>query len=61
MVGKVGSTYSLSLRLVDVETGRIDAAIAVDVKGDPDVLLDAIRSGARQLAAKYGAMRKQAP
>lgn len=53
MVGKVGETYSVTLRLVDVQTGRIDAVAIMNVKSSPDELLNIIRNAGRTLALKY--------
>jgi curli biogenesis system outer membrane secretion channel CsgG len=53
MIGKVGETYSVTLRLVDVQTGRIEAVSTINLKRSPDELLDIIRNAGRALALKY--------
>lgn len=53
MIGKVGETYSVTLRLVDVQTGRIEAVSTINLKSSPDELLDIIRNAGRALALKY--------
>ncbi len=48
-VGKVGNVYTLSVRMFEVETGRIMAAASGDYKGSVDVLLT---RGACETASK---------
>ena len=38
-IGKVGSTYTISARLVNAETGEIEKAISYDSKYNIDILL----------------------
>ncbi|KMQ49778.1 hypothetical protein CHISP_3295 [Chitinispirillum alkaliphilum] len=50
-VGRVGATYSVSVRQIDVESGRVMKDITQNYRGDIDnVLIDVIPSVARQLA-----------
>jgi len=50
-VGKVGGTYTVSLRVVDVETGRIDQTAVKDFTGSVDYLLkSAMKEVAWELA-----------
>jgi len=51
-VGRVGRTYSIVLRLVDVETSTIECSVAEDVKGEVDELLSVVRNLGRKLALK---------
>jgi hypothetical protein len=55
-VGKVGNTYTVSLRMVDVETGRIDRTAFRDYQGTIDVLL---KAGMREVA--WDLTREAAP
>ena len=49
-VGKVGGTYSLSLRLIDVETGRILSVSTEDVQGDiGELMLHGVKNAAFEL------------
>ena len=52
-IGKVGQTYNIALRMVDVETSKIDCSITKDVKGQADLLLPTIRNIAGELAATH--------
>lgn len=56
-IGKVGSTYSFTLRLVDVETGRTELSVEKDCSGDVDQLLAVARSLARELSRRYAERR----
>ena len=57
-IGLVGSTYNLSIRMVDVETGKTEASVTQQLKGDPDGLLNLVQVAGIQLAAKYADRRK---
>lgn len=51
-VSKVGQTYSISLRMVSVETGKLMTTATEDIRGDIDkVLTEAAKKVANQLAA----------
>ena len=52
-VGRVGDTYNLTLRMVDVETGKIDAFVSEDVKAERDALLVAVRNLSKRLAFDF--------
>jgi TolB-like protein len=60
-IGQVGSTYNVTMRLVDVETAKIQITLFEDVKADRDTLLITIRSMGRKLAKKYQEGRASAP
>jgi len=55
-VGRVGNTYTVSLRMVDVETGRIERTAGRDYPGTIDVLL---KDGMREVA--WALTREAAP
>ena len=48
-IGRVGSTYSIDLRLVDVETGKIVKSVTHDYRGVIDDLLGQMTALAHQL------------
>lgn len=52
-VGKVGNTFSLALRMIDVESGATDVTVNRKLKAEPDQLLDLIEDAGRELALKY--------
>ena len=52
-VGRVGDTFSISIRMVDVETAQIDVSQVKDVKGREDELLKAIRELGKSMCVKY--------
>lgn len=56
-VGKVGNTFSLTLRLVNVETGETQITVARELKAEPDQLLQLIEEAGRELALKYSETR----
>ena len=50
-IGKVGRMYSINVRIIDIQTGRIDAQIAEDVQSSKEALLTVhIRNVARDVA-----------
>ena len=57
-VGKVGATFNITLRLVDVETAKIEVSVVDSVRGEPDALLKTIWALGQKLTAKYDARRK---
>ena len=52
-IGKVGSTYSLAVRLVDIETGKTEITSDRQLKAEPDQLLDLLEEAGRELALIY--------
>lgn len=51
-LGKVGRTYSVNLRMIDVRTGRMERSVTKDYEGDIDKLLTSVmKSVAQTLAA----------
>ncbi len=52
-IGKVGSTFSLSLRFVDVETGKTEFTVDKQLKAEPDQLLDLVEQAGRELCLQY--------
>jgi len=57
-IGKVGSTYSLAVRLVNVETGKTEITADRKLKAEPDELLDLVQEAAREVALKYAETKK---
>jgi len=51
-IGKLGSTYTIDLRLVEVESGKIIASYFKDHRGEVDGLLDQFRIIAGEIAGK---------
>jgi len=54
-IGRVGSTYSLHVRLVDIETSRIEHQVFQDVSDVEELLRTATRNVAEELAGMLGA------
>lgn len=51
-LGRIGNTYSLSLRMVDVESGEVTGSVTKSKSGDIDaVLTDLLPSAVRQLVS----------
>ena len=48
-IGKLGSTYSMDVRVIDVETGKISNSIIRDYRGEIDGLLAEIAHVAREI------------
>lgn len=57
-LGKVGRTFSLVLRLVDVETGQVLLTVSKEYRGEPDALLGIVDSAVRELGVKYARARE---
>lgn len=57
-LGRVGSTYSLSLRFVDVETGKTELSINDQWRGEADGLLTLVQDTVKVLAGEYAAKVK---
>ena len=51
-LGKLGSTYTIDLRLIDVESGKILQSKTQDYKGEIDGLLDVMKVIANSFAGK---------
>ena len=52
-IGKVGNTYVLSLRMVNVETGEIEVSEQEEMDSDADYLIDLTKYVGRLMAQKY--------
>lgn len=51
-IGKIGSTYTLDLRIIDVQSGRIMKTVSEDYRGDADGLLGVLDVAAQKIAGK---------
>jgi TolB-like protein len=51
-LSRVGSTYTMSARMIDVVSGKITAQVSADMKGSIDVALELARLVGRQLAGE---------
>ncbi len=49
-IGKIGETYTLDLRIIDVTTGRIIKTVSDDYRGDADGLLGVLENAAHVIA-----------
>ncbi len=58
-VGRVGDTFSLSVRMIDVESGKIDHSVLKNISGKEDRLLDAMPVLGSELALKYAESRRE--
>jgi len=58
-IGKIGGTFSLTVRMVDVGTGEILHSAERQFKGEPDQLLMLIQTVAEDLCRDYAAYRKE--
>ncbi|RMH63237.1 MAG: DUF2380 domain-containing protein [Calditrichaeota bacterium] len=56
-IGKIGQTYTLDLRIIDVETGRILRTVSEDYRGSADGLLGVLEVAAQKIAGKTPAQR----
>jgi TolB-like protein len=52
-IGKVGETFSITIRLVDVSTAKMEMVLEESFKGDPEAFLDIIKVMAQKLAGTY--------
>jgi len=50
-LGKVGRTYSVNLRMIDVKTGRMERSVTKDYEGDIDKLLTQVMKTVAQVMA----------
>lgn len=51
-IGKIGQTYTLDLRIIDVTSGRIVKTVSNDYRGDADGLLEVLEEAAREIAGE---------
>lgn len=58
-VGRLGKVFSLSLRMVDVESGEIEHQVDRDIECALEQLLDVIQILSHELAMEYGEARKE--
>ncbi len=49
-IGKLGQTWTVNIRLLDVRTGKIDKAFMKSYRGEIDALLNQMRDIAREIA-----------
>lgn len=52
-IGKVGSTYSITVRIINVTTSRVEAVQEDEYKGDPDGLLTRFDILAQKITGTY--------
>ena len=57
-IGKIGQTYTLDLRIIDVQSGRILKTVSDDYRGDADGLLGVLESAANKIAGKAPVKKK---
>lgn len=51
-IGKIGQTYTIDIRLIEVETGKILRTVSEDYKGSVDGLLNVLKTAANKLAGQ---------
>jgi len=51
--GKVGETFSITIRLVNVSTGKMEMVLNERFKGDPETFLEIVKKMAQQLSGTY--------
>lgn len=51
-IGKIGQTYTLDLRIIDVTSGRIIKTVSEDYRGDADGLLGVLEGAAQKIAGQ---------
>ncbi len=56
-IGKVGGTYAITIKVVDVSTSRVDKSVNETYKGTPDGLLEILTMMAQKLAGTYKAKK----
>lgn len=49
-IGKIGETYTLDLRIIDIATGQIVKTVSDDYRGDADGLLGVLENAAKAIA-----------
>jgi LysM repeat protein len=57
-VGKLGDTYAVTVRMVNVETGEIEISEQRQMTADADYLIDLVREGGRLLALKHWELKQ---
>ena len=60
-IGKVGSTYVINFKLINIRQADTEARVYETVRGESDALIDAVRNAARKLLADSGAQMEPAP
>ncbi len=58
-IGKIGQTYTLDLRIIDVQTGRILKTVSDDYRGAADGLLGILEDAAQKIAGKKSVKKKK--
>jgi len=56
-IGKIGSTYSVTTRVIDVSSGKVDFAESEQYKGDAEGLFDVFDRLALKLTGKYSSSK----
>ena len=51
--GKVGETFAITIRLVNVSTGKLEMLLGERFKGDPETFLDIIKEMAQKISGTY--------
>ncbi len=51
--GKVGETFAITIRMVNVSTGKMEMVLGERFKGDPETFLDIIKVMAQKLSGTY--------
>jgi len=51
--GKVGETFSITIRLVNVSTAKMEMVLDERFKGDPETFLEIVKKMAQQLSGTY--------
>jgi TolB-like protein len=51
--GKVGETFSITIRMVNVSTGKMEMVLNERFQGDPETFLEIIKKMAQQLSGTY--------
>jgi hypothetical protein len=54
-IGKIGSVFTIDIRMIDVETSNIVRTVNRDYRGDVEGLLDIMKTIAFEFAGKKGA------
>ncbi|HMW33424.1 MAG TPA: CsgG/HfaB family protein [bacterium] len=52
-IGKIGETYSVTIKLLDVTTGKVDVTINEEYRGKPDGLLTVFDVMAQKITGTY--------